>query len=89
MAVTNQQERLLTPPRLERFCPGEHCAQACDARTCTCKPCQSWCPFCKARKAAGRRRVTRTDRVEIAPVTFQRQLRLISDLRPINKRSEK
>jgi hypothetical protein len=57
------QDRLFDT-RLVHFCPGEHCKQLCSAGTCTCKPCPKWCEHCKARKAAGRRRVNHTGQFE-------------------------
>lgn len=50
--LLERPDRLLTPPRVPVFCPGEHCARVCDTESCTCLPCR--CPRClaRARKAA-------------------------------------
>lgn len=52
--MTRPQERLFTPPRLDRFCPMEHCRVQCGPGTCKCSPCPPWCPFCRERKAVAR-----------------------------------
>lgn len=50
-------ERLVVPPRLDLFCPGQHCAPVCDPETCHCKPCR--CGGCRARaRKAQRGRLT-------------------------------
>ena len=45
------QDRLLTPPRVARFCPTEHCARHCGPDNCTCAPCPDDCPHCVKRRA--------------------------------------
>lgn len=67
------QPRLLTPPRVDRFCPAQHCGKACSARDCTCPPCR--CPDCKARRRAVRR-TRRVGGVQANPVFVSPPTRL-------------
>lgn len=48
--VSAIQDRLLMPPRVEHFCPGQHCARSCGPTDCTCKP--GRCEHCITSAAA-------------------------------------
>lgn len=84
--MSAEQERLLDPPRLEHYCPGEHCSAICNAETCTCAPCRPSCTFCRDRKAAGRARLHRTPRrFEVKPDFSHRQPRLFGGIERSSK----